>query len=202
MGLLALSIDGLLYVMTSVNTNWRLGRLVVFLLVLSLGLTNVWQAVMTRQTNVDLIAEEIEGRISKRDLIIVNPWFLGITFLRYHSKGDWETLPRLNDHRITQYEEIKKIMTKVDPIVKDLNRMALVLKGGGDIWWVGNLPPYVPGLTSDPLPPAPLPETGWREGPYHEDWSKQARDMFHQHGCRITKNASHNQPTYQLVRKC
>jgi len=173
--------------MTSINTNWRLGRLAVFLLVLSLGLTNVWQAVMTRQTNVDLIAKEIEARASKRDLTIVNPWFLGITFLRYHSQGDWETLPRLDNHLMTQYEEIKKLIAKVDPIVPDLTHMARILKGGGDIWWIGNLPSHIPGVVSDHLPPAPLPDTGWREGPYHEDWSKQAREMFYQHGCRITK---------------
>src|SRR5439155_1013525 len=51
-----------------------------------------------RQTNVDLIAQYVHTAAQPGDLILVNPWYVGITFNRYY-RGPvrWMTLPPMED---------------------------------------------------------------------------------------------------------
>ncbi len=50
--------------------------------------------VQYRQTNLDAIAKTLASRAELRDLIVVQPWYCGVTFCRYYrGTTPWVTLP-------------------------------------------------------------------------------------------------------------
>ena len=62
-----------------------------------------------RQTNIDLIAAQLREQAGPNDLILVYPWYCGITFNRYyHGAAPWTTLPALSDPRIHRYDLLKE----------------------------------------------------------------------------------------------
>src|SRR5262249_42289903 len=67
-----------------------------------------WPKLLERQTNIDVIAQELNRTAAPQDLVIVNPWQLGIPFSRqYHGRATWVTVPKIEDHRFHRYDLIK-----------------------------------------------------------------------------------------------
>src|SRR5436309_2378863 len=120
-----------------------------------------------RQTNVDLIAQYVHTAAQPGDLILVNPWYVGITFNRYY-RGPvrWMTLPPMEDLTVHRYDLLKLRMTSAEPLAPLYGAIQGALESRHRVWLVGGLlfPPagYVPPV----LPPAPGLPTGWSDGPY------------------------------------
>ena len=54
-------------------------------------------------TNLDLVAQRLNLEANKDDLILMHPWFCGVTLHRYYKGGaEWLTLPPLADYRIVE----------------------------------------------------------------------------------------------------
>lgn len=187
MGLLSQSIDVITFLIVNSNQAWRIVRLGFFGGMLLLTAPNAWQAAHIRQTNIDLVAAKLQSLCARNDLIIVNSWHLGISFSRYQRGLPWQTLPRMSEHRIVQYEVMKERMAEPDPIRADLAAIAAVLRSGARVWWVGLLPRLEPGESTGYLPPAPQAALGWQEGPYVEYWSRQAAKLFQEHAASVLK---------------
>jgi hypothetical protein len=112
-----------------------------------------------RQTNIDLIADELQREAKPGDLILVSPFFLGITFDRYF-KGPvaWTTLPPIDDHRFYRMDQVRNGLCSKPLLRSVLARMAHALASGHTLWMVGNWPPPQPGETVPPdLPDPPQP---------------------------------------------
>ena len=96
MGLLALSFDVAFEASAAAH---GVGRVVRLLAVLGLALLTVpaaWQAAHERITNINLIAAILNDKAGKEDLIVVSPWWPGVSFHRYyHGAAPWTTLPDL-----------------------------------------------------------------------------------------------------------
>jgi hypothetical protein len=137
-----------------------------------------------RQTNIDLIAARLREQAKPSDLILVYPWYCGVTFSRYyHGTTPWTTLPALADSRSHRYDLLKEKLAATAPIKPVLDRVAQTLTSGHRLWIVGELPTPQPGETLPPdLPPAPDSPYGWADVPYSYVWGRQAEHFIKAHG--------------------
>ena len=150
----------------------------VFLFPSSLGAAG-W-----RMTNLDLVAQELTRRAAPGDLILVNPWYYGVSFDRYYrGTTPWVTLPPLDDHRFHRYDLVKKEMQKEQPIQPVLSRIASTLKSNHQVWLVGKLP--LVGLALPAIQPAPNNPWGWFDVPYYDLWGKTAGYYLHDHYVQV-----------------
>jgi hypothetical protein len=114
------------------------------------------------------------------DLVIVTPWYLGISFDRYY-RGDarWTTLPPLADHAFARYDLLMRRMASESPIDAALGRVEETLLAGGSVWVVRSLPVLPRGRPPLALPPAPGGPGGWRSMPYNWAWTQQLDALLH-----------------------
>jgi hypothetical protein len=154
---------------------WRIGRLVLVLVIAGTAALPAWRGVQERRTNVDLVASLVGTQARAGDVIVVYPWYYGISFRRYYTgNAGWVTLPPLDDIRIHRYDLLKTTMTRSNPIDSVREAMAKTLKSGQRVWLVGGLPFLNRGERPPTLPPAPNGIWGWNNGPYLETWARQA----------------------------
>jgi hypothetical protein len=136
-------------------------------------------------TNMDVVATQISSRAEAGDLIVVYPWYFGITFARYYTGSvEWVTLPQVNDLRFHRYDLVKQDMLADHPIKPVLDRVEQALVSGHHVWLVGGLPGPEPKETKAPsLPPAPAPNTqyGLLEADYTYILGRQAADFVSKH---------------------
>jgi hypothetical protein len=150
-----------------------------------MSLPSVWEKVNIRQTKIDLVAARLEKTAEEKDLIIVNPWFYGITFQRYfHKPAEWQTIPPMTDHRIHRYDLLKQQMAADDPLKPLTARITETLSSGHRVWVVGTL--KMPSGNRPPpvFPPAPRGPAGWSEDAYQFSWSMQVAHLLATHAAR------------------
>ena len=134
-----------------------------------------WQTAHLRQTNIDLISAQLEQRAIAGDVIVVAPWYYGVSFDRYYKgKATWMTLPRIEDHKIHRYDLVKERMKATNPIKPVLEAMAGALQSGHSVWVVGGLSWRESGEAPPQLAPAPYDPVAWDESAYNDAWSAQA----------------------------
>jgi hypothetical protein len=161
-----------------------------------------------RMTNLDLVAATI-GRDGKpSDLAVVFPWYMGITFERYHRDAvPWITLPEPSDHDVHLHLEIRDRMQRgADGVAGELARVEHVLRAGGAVWIVGEPMSPPPEQPAPSLPPAPAGPQGWRAGPYLDMWELQLGALLRAHAGAVERvalpdagqvNAWENVPLYR-----
>lgn len=129
------------------------------------------EKLQVRQTNIDEIARWLESAAGPDDLIIVQPWYLGVTFHRYyHGAASWTTAPELSECDVHRYDLLKQAMATPQVLQPVIERLSRTLASGHRVWVVGRLLYLRSGAIIAPAPRAPLLETGWRSGPYHAMW--------------------------------
>ena len=140
--------------------------------------------VAVRMTNVDVIATVLHQQARPTDLVVVVPWYCGVSFQRYYAgPAPWITLPDLDDHRFHYHLAIRAKAAQGDQgIAAERQRIVSTLLSGGRVWLVGDLPAPLPGQSPPRMPPAPHPETGWRAGPYLQAWEMQIAALLRDHG--------------------
>jgi len=152
----------------------RIGRLaapVAAIAVVILLTPRTWASLQLRATNVDLVASAITDQASPHDLIVVSPWYMGVSFARHYSAAArWTTLPPLEDHSIHRYDLLKLSMQLEDPIAPVLQAARDTLAAGNRLWYVGVLVAPPAGSAPPVLPPAPHGPQGWFSPPYNDAW--------------------------------
>jgi hypothetical protein len=184
MVLAAVCIDAVLGTWLEAYRGWRLALVILMAfvpLITGVGLAR------QRQTNIDLIAARLREEAKPNDLILVHPWYCGVTFNRYYQgPTPWITLPALSDFRVARYDLLKEKLAATAPIKDVLNRMAQTLAASNRLWIVGDLPAPEPNETEPPdLPPAPGGPHGWFDVPYSYVWGRQAGYFIAAHGGHI-----------------
>jgi hypothetical protein len=156
---------------------WTLAVVAIF--VAASFVTSLGQ-IRFRQTNIDRVAARLHEAVGPNDLVIVYPWFCGISFHRYyHGPAPWTTIPELEDHRLHRYDQLKVKMQETKPIQPILEKIRTTLSSGGKVWLVGRLPGPKPGETAPPeLPPAPNGPWGWYDPPYDYSWGRQVEHFI------------------------
>jgi len=139
-------------------------------------------------TNLNAVAAQLSKRAEAGDLIVVYPWYFGITFARYYTGPvDWVTLPQVNDLRFHRYDLVTQDMLAGKPIAPVLDRVERALASGHRVWLVGGLPGWKPGEPSVPGLPSAPPPNAQTESPaadYSYRCGRQAADF-------LSKQAEH-----------
>jgi hypothetical protein len=186
MALLGVTIDAALALLVG-SVAWR--RWVRLGGVVALGtamLITAWPEAQCRQTDLDLVGAKLEKLAGPDDLIVVDPWYMGLGMARYyHGSAPWVSIPEVTDFQTHRYDQVKAKMMEPDAIAPVLQRIAKTLQTGHRVWVVGDLAWVPQGEQPLVLPPAPHPITGLQEGPYTLSWSSQAAYFLQSHLGRI-----------------
>ncbi|MBW8865518.1 MAG: hypothetical protein JF609_11490, partial [Verrucomicrobia bacterium] len=136
-----------------------------------------------RQTNGDLLATQVARVATADDLIIVHPWYDGLTFAYYyHGPAKWTTLPAITDYQYYRYDLIKDQLQTPHAIAPVLNQVEATLRAGHRVWVVGSIPTWSPDspVPEDP-PVAPNLPTAWLDAPYSWAWGNELGCFIVQH---------------------
>ena len=171
--------------LTALALQAKSARLVSRFLVAGIALAALLPAIQNlklRMTSMDLIASAIERQAGADDLVIVNPWYYGVSLTRYyHGRAPWRTFPSLPETALHRYDLLKERMQRPETIDEDVARISATLQRGGRVWFVGDAHEVDPGVVVIHLPPAPLPRTGWSSVPYLSNWSHQLMAILQEH---------------------
>jgi hypothetical protein len=150
----------------------RMGVLVIAIVVAGLAYPVTHSDLKLRQTNGDLIAAQLSQNAGPDDLIIVNPWYCGITFGHYYRGiAPWTTLPSLEDYRFHRYDLLKSKLQMTNVIEPVLKQVETTLRSGHRVWVVGHvIMPQPDQAPPTDLPPAPNGPQGWADQPYSYVW--------------------------------
>lgn len=161
------------------------GGLAVLAAVALVPISSSWVGV--RQTNVDLLATFIATTGHEGDIVVLNPWFLGLTFTRYYrGRAPWITIPPIQDVRIHRYDLVKEQMRNAETMVPVYRAMQTALRSGHRVWLVGGAQFLPPDQPPEILPPAPLAPTGWQHPPYYRAWSRGVGRFVQAHAVNVT----------------
>jgi hypothetical protein len=162
----------------------RIGALALAVTALIVSiLPPAYAALRWRQTNGDLAAAQVARNAGADDLVIVHPWYFGLTYgYYYRGAAQWTTLPPLADYQFHRYDLLKEKLAMTNAIAPVLERVESVLRSGNRVWVVGRLPlPPTDGGAPASLPPAPNGPRGWDDQPYSEAWGLEFRHLLEQH---------------------
>jgi nitrogen fixation-related uncharacterized protein len=152
-----------------------LGRAAFTFAIVSAGVYPAWQALHFRQTNVDVVAAQLEAEAKPNDLILINSWNYGISFRRYyHGPSQYETIPPIEDLRSHRVDLLKAQMMAPAPMAPVLQRMDETLRNGHTIWLIGSLNFVPPGKEPQVISPGYDGPSGWVGGNFYATWAEQA----------------------------
>ena len=161
---------------------WKIARLVLAVAIAAAMAVSGWAQVTERRTNADIVASLVGKEAAAQDLILVNPWYYGVTFRRYYKgPANWMTLPPLEDLRIHRYDLLKAAMARPNPIDPVLEKVTETLKSGHRLWLIGVFPDPRDVEEPAPLPPAPRASSGWYCAPYIITWGRQVSYLLKSH---------------------
>lgn len=165
-------------VLGSASRTWVWISGVVLLLVLGGALFTFQPAravSQTRLTNSDLVAGRLLEVATERDLVLVNPWYVGVSFNRYYrGRAPWQSLPPVDEHGLHRYDFIKAKMVLPDQagvVEPTLAAIRKTLQAGGRLYIVGGIRLLRENEQPLVLSPAPGSVYQWQDGPYYASWS-------------------------------
>lgn len=162
----------------------RVGVLVLAVVTLIVSISpSAYAALRWRQTNGDLVAAEVARTAGADDLVIVHPWYYGLTYgYYYRGAAKWTTLPPLADYQFHRYDLLKEELATANAIAPVLERVVTTLRAGNRVWVVGRLPlPPTDGAAPAPPPSAPNGPRGWDDQPYSQAWGLEFRQLLEHH---------------------
>ena len=70
------------------------------------------------------MAAEVSQKAGPNDLVIVHPWYYGLTFAYYYrGTAPWTTLPPLADYRFHRYDLLKAELQRTNAIEPVFERL-------------------------------------------------------------------------------
>ncbi|MEO6486739.1 MAG: hypothetical protein ABIO78_02230, partial [Thermoanaerobaculia bacterium] len=128
----ALSIDDLLTPVLRKASKFPIAA-VVAIVIATAAYPAALAVTQQRSTNMDIV-----GAAAARDLVIVYPWYLGVSFSAYYKgTAPWQTMPPLPDHRLHRYDLARAASEDMRSGDELISRAASVLAGGGTVWVAG-----------------------------------------------------------------
>jgi hypothetical protein len=130
---------------------------------------SAWAFAHGRHTNVDRIAALLAERAGDGDIIVVSPYYYGISFGRYYrGAARWMALPNGDQPRLHRTDRVREAMLEDDAIAPVRARVDEALDAGQRVFLVLDgaildLPPPSP-------PPVPDPVWGWNADASFRFW--------------------------------
>lgn len=136
--------------------------------------------VRVRMTNVDAIATTLAREAKPDDLVVVFPWYCGISFARYYrGAAPWITMPDFESHRYHEHAQVaEKMKRREAAVAAELSRVEQALRAGHRVWIAGPLVAPEPGRPPRPLPGPDEPQ---RAAYYLENWEQQLGALLRTH---------------------
>jgi hypothetical protein len=136
--------------------------------------------VRIRMTNVDAVAATIAREAKPDDLVVVFPWYCGISFARYYQgAAPWITMPDFPSHLYHEHALVAEKMRRRETAVEgELARVEQTLRAGHRVWIAGPLVAPEPGQAPRPLP---RPDEPQRAAYYLENWEQQLGALLRTH---------------------
>jgi len=149
---------------------------------------SAYSALRWRQTNGDLLAAQVSKAAGAGDLIIVHPWYYGLSFAYYYrGAAAWTTLPPIGDYRFHRYDLIKAELQMTNAIAPVLHQVETTLRSGNRVWLVGRIPlPPLDAKAPGNPPPAPHGPYGWADQPYTIAWGMELGYLLEHHVTNVT----------------
>lgn len=179
---------------TMVALTVRAFRLAVVVVIVCLALPSTVSLARTRMTNVDRIAEFIEQRAGPHDQVVIDPWYLAVSFDRYYRGSAPRTgIPSIEFSRFHRYDRMRPFMEQtdqMDPVKPAIERALKTLTSGGTVYLIREAP------FREPKPvrlrkPASIPAEGWKSPAYQSDWNAIFALAVRRHaGTIVTFNSS------------
>lgn len=171
MAVSAVAIDGLLN--NLVRLFWRrVAWIAAAIAIAAWNLSPAWTAIQVRQTNIDVVARTVSDSVRAEDVVVVMPWYFGVSFERYYrGAAPWMGVPPISDRKLQRYDLFKQQMSEMDPLPPVIDAMTKALRSGNRVWLVGQLVFPEPGNVPRVLAPAPHDPVGWNEGAYQASWN-------------------------------
>jgi hypothetical protein len=127
------------------------------------------------------MASFVTSHAAPDDLVVVNPWYVGITLSRYYrGRAPVLSVPPIDDLTVHRYDLVKASMIAADPIAPLLSRVQQVLMSGRHVWYIGTFDTPKDGPVP-PLRPPPTADSGWSVVPYQRIWSQQLGQFLNEH---------------------
>jgi hypothetical protein len=163
------------------NRIWRIARLCVAAAVLATGFAPALSRVNEPFTNVDAIGRHLMANAQRGDLIIVSPWYVGVSLHRYYTgEARVMAIPPGVDARVHHFDQVRAAMQVSDALRPAHEAIQSTLQAGYRVWAVGGIAEAPPGVaTTLPLPP--LPRSGWNAGPYEVAWNFATGNLLRDH---------------------
>ena len=160
-------------------------RPVIAMAVAAVTIWPAWIQLSKPRTSMDSAAGLISREAAPADLVVVFPFFYGVSFQRYyHGTAPWISVPPIDDLRIHRYDLVKqRLMEPTETMAPVFARMSETMKSGHNVWIVGSLPPPDAGVRPVDLPPAPA-AGGWNCGPYLHVWGQEVAQFLEDHATR------------------
>jgi hypothetical protein len=179
----ALAIETVLTQIPLAAVQWARLALAAVLVLVSIPLCR--EGVRQRQTNIDLIALKLKASAQPDDLIVVSPWYLGISLRRYLDEKKWTSVPPLADYRFHRYDLLQEQMDSAHPIASLEERIRQTLRGGHALWVAGMFPVQSAGQPPPKVPPLYHVHIAQAEASYSYAWISQIAEMIRTNGCSI-----------------
>lgn len=188
LGLTAVLIESSLALHLGDRFGWRVLRLGIVASAIVVVAPALGRSYPTRLTNFDRVAATLTEQARPDDLILVTPWYLGISFDHYYAgPTPWLSVPDIADHKLTRYDLVKDLMTRPDAVRPIADRVQATLERHGRVWLVGDLP-LVAGNPPPPAAPvAPDSPLGWSESGYQQLWSRTVAHRLQEHADRRSR---------------
>lgn len=165
-----------------------LTRAALTIAIVCLSAYPAWRALHFRQTNVDVVAAQLEAQAAPDDLILINSWNYGISFRRYyHGPAKYETIPPIEDLRAHRVDLLKAQMMAPAPMAPVLQRMDETLRSGHTIWLIGSLNFVPPGKEPQLISPGYDGPNGWVGGNFYAAWAEQAGFVVQNHALHLER---------------
>jgi uncharacterized membrane protein len=175
----------------------RIVRMSIVVFIMALTFPPSWAQLHLRQTNVDAAAWRVTAAAAMNDMVVVNPWYIGVSFGRYYNgAAPWVTIPPLADLTIHRYDLLREQMVARHSIGSVLRRVAQALKSGNRVWVVSDAGILAQGQmassvwlpTHSALPPRPQSQQGSQTATSslaaEIAWGSQFERFIDRHGVR------------------
>ena len=175
--------------LAAARSRLRVPCLAVVLLLVAAAFPASLRSARAALTEMDTVAGAVQRQAQPGDLVVVYPWYLGVSFGRYFN-GDtaWVTVPEIEDLRFHRFDLVREKILAEFPVRPVLVRMEQTLRSGRRVWFVGEPPAAAGGETAPPtVPPGPLPgvPNGWWEAYHTHIWGWQAAYFLNHHARQI-----------------
>jgi hypothetical protein len=147
----------------------------------------VWTDAGLRKTGIDYDGQELARMTKSGDLVVISPWYLGVTFQRYfHGPADWLVIPPMKIINYHNYDQLVAPMEDVHAMDPVLQRIAQTLRAGHVVFLMGDFDYPGSDLKYPTMNAAPNNSWGWNDAFYYDTWERQICFFVSRHCTQAT----------------